>query len=880
MNDPVAKKHFCVGAGLLRGAALVIFLSFVFVCSGFAGPDPGTSGPAGATTERSPAGNPLHAIPHGTGATPLKGSGTGPIDAWQWRHPLPTGYNLLGITYGNNTFVTVGYGGVILTSENGITWTERSSGVTDGLTAVAYGNNTFVAVGYGPTILTSADAITWTGQRAEGCEGKGSCEGPGAIVFGNNAFVAVGNPLDPLHAGIPGNTQGVLASPDGITWTEWIGPGSLGFPPSFTGVAYGNSTFVAVGQTGIVFTSPDGTTWTEQKTLLGRGDSLLGVTYGNSTFVATGTSGAVFTSPEGITWTAQAQPLGTGASFNGVTYGNNTFVAVGQYYGACPYPPSECPSKATILTSSDGKTWTERKRAAGTASYNAVAYGKNIFVAVGGSRATLDGGAIFTSPDGKNWTLRTPRITADLIAVIRGGNTFVAVGAEGAILTSPGGKTWTAQWSKAGITLYAVTYGNNTFVAVGDATIVISPDGYSWKEQASGVSASLSDITFGNNIFVAVGDNGTILTSPDGVTWTARASGTHLPLSGVAFGSNTFVAVGEGGIFDPGIALTSPDGVTWKGRYAGFSHIAYGNSTFVAVGSHYTWELEDPFVSTISNSPDGIRWTERLAYGYTAFPGITYGNNAFAITANYNYYRPPFFAHDSGTYILSSPDGVSWTEHSRLRTKALSGVAAGNRTFVAVGAYGTILQSGTLCTYALSPPRIVASSSEGTAPITITAKGDAVCPAPDVSISAGWITYSDLVFANNKGSITLKVAANSLSAARRSTAYVGNGPVVVVQAGAPCNMSSLDPASASFDKAGGPGTFTVNVTPSDCIWTAAPGAGSASWVTIASGKSGAGTGTVAYSVRANKSDKARPGKVNVLLTKGGGRKAFGVEQGR
>jgi hypothetical protein len=102
----------------------------------------------------------------------------------------------------------------------------------------------------------------------------------------------------------------------------------------------------------------------------------------------------------------------------------------------------------------------------------------------------------------------------------------------------------------------------------------------------------------------------------------------------------------------------------------------------------------------------------------------------------------------------------------------------------------------------------------------------------------------------------------------------------VVQAGVPCSLSSLDPASASFDKAGGTGTFTVNVTPADCIWTAAPGAGAVPWVAITSGKSGAGTGTVAYSVRANKSGKARAGKVNVLLTKGGGGKAFGVEQGK
>jgi hypothetical protein len=53
--------------------------------------------------------------------------------------------NLRYITYGktsdNNLFVAVGDSGTIITSQNGITWTSQSSGVTYDLKQVIYGNN-------------------------------------------------------------------------------------------------------------------------------------------------------------------------------------------------------------------------------------------------------------------------------------------------------------------------------------------------------------------------------------------------------------------------------------------------------------------------------------------------------------------------------------------------------------------------------------------------------------------------------------------------------------------------------------------------------------------------------------------------------------------
>ena len=66
-------------------------------------------------------------------------------------------------------FVSVGEDGTILTSSDGNSWTERTSGTSEDLYEVTYGNGLFVTVGRG-TIITSTDGTTWT-ERDSGTSG-------------------------------------------------------------------------------------------------------------------------------------------------------------------------------------------------------------------------------------------------------------------------------------------------------------------------------------------------------------------------------------------------------------------------------------------------------------------------------------------------------------------------------------------------------------------------------------------------------------------------------------------------------------------------------------------------------------------------------------
>ena len=66
----------------------------------------------------------------------------------------------------NGLFVTVGNVGSILTSSDGISWTERTSGTTKNLYGVTYGGGLLVAVGDNGTIITSSSGTSWTSRTS------------------------------------------------------------------------------------------------------------------------------------------------------------------------------------------------------------------------------------------------------------------------------------------------------------------------------------------------------------------------------------------------------------------------------------------------------------------------------------------------------------------------------------------------------------------------------------------------------------------------------------------------------------------------------------------------------------------------------------------
>ncbi|HEX4964446.1 MAG TPA: BACON domain-containing carbohydrate-binding protein [Thermoanaerobaculia bacterium] len=153
------------------------------------------------------------------------------------------------------------------------------------------------------------------------------------------------------------------------------------------------------------------------------------------------------------------------------------------------------------------------------------------------------------------------------------------------------------------------------------------------------------------------------------------------------------------------------------------------------------------------------------------------------------------------------------------------------------------------CVSALSPIRQAIGSAGGSGAVAVTAPPD--CDWTPVS-NAGWITVTS--GGSGNGSFLYSVAASDTISQRAGAIAVAGQTLALAQGGAPCSYS-IDPASQAFGTSGGSGAVAVT-TLAGCAWTAAS---FADWITITSGGSGSGDGTVHYTVTSSNTSSQRSG---------------------
>ncbi len=194
-----------------------------------------------------------------------------------WPRSQRTHVLLYALTCGAGLFVSVGYGGIVMLSTDGVTWSGRSAGTPSSLHSIAYGHDLFVAVGNEGVIVTSADGMNWRSQHSPTEERLRS------VVYARGMFVAVG------YNGT------ILTSKDGVSWTLR----NSGIEDRLQGVAYGGDMFVAVGWHGRVLTSKTGIHWAKGPQL---NEDLQGVQYESGRFLTFGASGTRLFSADGNAW--------------------------------------------------------------------------------------------------------------------------------------------------------------------------------------------------------------------------------------------------------------------------------------------------------------------------------------------------------------------------------------------------------------------------------------------------------------------------------------------------------------------------------------------------------------------------------------------------
>ena len=160
------------------------------------------------------------------------------------------------------------------------------------------------------------------------------------------------------------------------------------------------------------------------------------------------------------------------------------------------------------------------------------------------------------------------------------------------------------------------------------------------------------------------------------------------------------------------------------------------------------------------------------------------------------------------------------------------------------------------CTYSISAQTQAFGASGGTGNVGVTAS-DSNCNWIATS-NDSWITITSGNSGSGNGTVNYSVSENTGTTPRAGTMTIAGQTFTVSQAGASCAYS-ITPTSHSFAASGGTGSVSV-MAGGGCNWIATS---NDSWITITSGNSGSGNGTVNYSVSENTGTTPRAGTMTI-----------------
>ncbi len=235
------------------------------------------------------------------------------------------------------------------------------------------------------------------------------------------------------------------------------------------------------------------------------------------------------------------------------------------------------------------------------------------------------------------------------------------------------------------------------------------------------------------------------------------------------------------------------------------------------------------------------------------------------------------FPSSGGSSHLSVPPGAgcAWSASSSASwlTITAGGSGSGNGTVyfsvapnsssstltgtITVGGQSfTVTESGVVaCSYSISPPSASFSYGGGSSSFSVFAGAGCGWSA---SSSAAWLTITAGGSGSGNGTVYFSVAPNASINTLYGSITVGGQTFNVSQAGVACSYS-ISPGSANFGASGGGSTVSVTAT-AGCGWVATA---NDSWITITSGNTGNGNGTVYYSAGANTSTSPRTGSMTI-----------------
>jgi hypothetical protein len=672
-------------------------------------------------------------------------------DGFNWSEvttaPVVTG-NTFALGFNGSLYVVGFSQGAVYTTPDLVTWTQRTSQFSSNVRAILWTRFNWIMGGNGTNrFASSPDGITWTPITALNTLITANTARTFAV---NGSTVVVGG----WTTGSPGTGIIAYSLNSGTTWTQAdLTTNSVNFT-TIEAIWWTGAYYVASGTSstgGLAATSVDGLVWSPLSVSFTSGahgglainytTTLRQTTFGLLAADSISTAGTLTVSDvfrvgdstivsdplrknTGINCNAPRYSLDVNGNINAAGFllngeaftgggGVSSNVSTSRFLTSSIVTSSLNTSVTAILSNSqrsnyfvgsiqrannsgvllrslDGITWATVTNP--NANFAAFTYLYNGSQWIMGG--TVSGGissALYTSPDGSNWTsvVQTGYANQYVFTIGWNGSYYLIGGLDGTAgpansntrcLTRTtdfttftpatnqvftGGACRAVAWNG---TLW-VAVGTDSFVANVTQAIKYSFDGVTWTNIPSGGFTSTSSaqglcVLWNGRMFVAGGQEsaaaaGAVMKySYDGIAWfdcvgpVGRAAAAR-SVNGIGWNGRRFVAVGEGAGFTSSI-LYSDDGISWQyanGTFSGGgSRVAWNGSRWVASGSDST------AAKVFQYSSDGITWTNgsgltetspftvAVAATSNVFPDAQIGNTYF-----YNGQQPNFITNLSTT---------------------------------------------------------------------------------------------------------------------------------------------------------------------------------------------------------------------------------------
>jgi hypothetical protein len=415
---------------------------------------------------------------------------------------------------------------------------------------------------------------------------------------------------------------------------------------------------------------------------------------------------------------------------------------------------------------------------------------------------------------------------------------IVATGGSGTIaVTAQPECAWTVSSQPSWISDLSPTSGQgngnvafraaaNTVPSMREGEIVVNDNRVRVMQEAAPCRFAIAPDN--QNVNASAGTASVAVSTLSGCTWTAKSNASWITITSGAQGNgNGSVALR--------IAASSGGSRTGTITIAGLTHtITQADGT----------QPGPPTPPTPPTPPSPPSCTFTIAPTSESIAAAGGPGTAIAVTAS------------GGTCSWTASSNVSWTVTSGASGSGNGSVgfnvaantgAARNGTLTIAGQTFTANQAAAAapaCTYTLDANSASLSALGGAGSVSVTAAAGCAWTA---TTSSSWITLTGGASGNGNGAVGYLVLPN-LGAARSDSILIAGQAFTINQAAVlPICTYTLSASGATVPVAGGTGSFNVTASPG-CTWTAVPGA---SWITITSGASGNGNGTVAFTVAPN-----------------------------